>query len=77
MNVFAEQKRTRRLKTYHCQRGQVEGYRLEVWIGICTLRYMGRLANGDLLYSTENATQCSVIIPVGKDSERERTCVHV
>ena len=39
-------------------------------IGTCTLRYMESLAK-DLLYSTENSTQCSVIIYVGKQSERE------
>ena len=31
-------------------------------IGICTLRYMEWLANDDLLYSTGNSTQYSVII---------------
>ena len=39
-------------------------------IGICTPWYMEQLANGDLLYSTENSTQYSVIIYVGKESER-------
>ena len=32
---------------------------------------------GDLLYSTGNATQYSVIISVGKESERERMCAYV
>ena len=31
---------------------------------------MEGLAIGDLLYSTENSTQCPVIIYVGKESER-------
>ena len=35
--------------------------------GIGTLRYMERLANGDLVYSTENSIQYSVIIYVGKE----------
>ena len=34
-------------------------------------RYMERLVDGDLLWSTENTTQYSVIIYVGKESERE------
>ena len=37
-------------------------------IGICTLWHMEWLANGDLLYSTENFTQYSVISYVGKES---------
>ena len=35
--------------------------------GIGTLRYMEWLANGDQLYSTENSTQYSVIIYMGKN----------
>ena len=46
-------------------------------IGPCTLRSMERLATGHLLYSSENSTQCSVIICSGEDSEREQTCVRV
>ena len=45
--------------------------------GICTLRYMERLANGDLLHSIENSTQNSAMIYVGKNSKRKWTCVHV
>ena len=47
-------------------------------IGICTLGYVGRLANGDLLHSTGTSTQYAVIIYVGKDSEKRMdvcTCV--
>lgn len=39
--------------------------------------YVECLANGDLPYSTENSTQCSAIIYVGKESEKERVCVCV
>ena len=35
------------------------------------------VANGDLLYNTENSTWYSVIIYVGKESEREWMCVYV
>ena len=45
-------------------------------IGICTLRYMERLANGDLPYSTEKFTQYSAIIYVGKESERTDMYMH-
>ena len=46
-------------------------------IGICTLSYIELLANGDLLYCTENSTQYSVIIYVGKESKREWICVYI
>ena len=53
------------------------GMDLGFGIGICTLRYMEQLANRNLLYSTGNSTQYSVIIYVGKESEIEWICVHV
>ena len=45
--------------------------------GQCPLKYMERLANGELLCSPGNSTQYSVIIDVRKESKRERMCVHV
>ena len=45
-----------------------------VGIGVCTLWYTEWLAIRDLLYSTENSTQDSVTIFVGKESEREWMC---
>ena len=81
MNLFAEQKQTHRLwsQTYGYQKRQLGPGRdgLEVGTGICTVWYMEWLANGDLLYSTEDSTQYSVVISVGKESERECMCVHV
>ena len=50
--------------------GGMGGMDCRFGIGICTLKYMEWLASGDLLYSIENTTQ-SVIICVGKQSERE------
>ena len=44
-------------------------------IGVCTLKYVEQLAKGDLLYRTENPTQYSVIIYMGKESEW--ICVYV
>ena len=46
-------------------------------IGIGTLGYVELLANGDWLYNTENSPQYSVIIYVGRKSEREWICVYV
>ena len=37
----------------------------------------GMIGLRDLLYSTENSIQYSVIIYVGKESEREWMCAHV
>ena len=46
-------------------------------ISICTLLYIEWMVNGDLLCSTENATQYSVIIYIGKGPEKECICVYV
>ena len=65
-------------KTYGYQQGQVGGgMNWGFGIGICTLQYMERLANGDLLYSTKNSTQYSVITYAGKKSEIKQMCIHV
>ena len=45
--------------------------------GMCTLRYMEWLTNGDLLYSTENSTQYSVIIYLEKESKKKNGCVYL
>ena len=44
--------------------------------GICTLSYMEQLANGDLLYSTGNSTQYSVMICMG-ENVKENGCVYM
>ena len=56
-----------------CERGMYWGF----GIGICTWWYMEWLASGDLLYSTGNSSQYSVIIHMGKDSEKEWIPIHV
>ena len=40
-------------------------------IGICTLRYMEWMVNRDLLCSTGNSIQYSVITYMGKEFEKE------
>ena len=42
-------------------------------VGIYTMRFMGWLAKGDLLYSTGSSTQYSVIISLGKEPEKSVT----
>ena len=61
-------------KTQRTQNNLVSG---GVGTGICTLRNTEWLAKEDLLYSKENSTQYSVIIYMGKESEREWICVYV
>ena len=51
------------------------GINLKFQIKKCTLLYMKYIINKDLLYSTENSTQYSVIIYMGKESEKE--CIYV
>ena len=74
MNLFIEQRQTHRFlkqtmvtKGDRCGRGRDWGFVVDK----CTLRYMECLANRDLLYSTGNSTQYSVIINMGKEYEKE------
>ena len=46
-------------------------------ISICTLRFMEQSVIADLLYSTGNSIQYSVIIYMGKESEKEWMCVYI
>ena len=73
--LLTKQKQTHRLGKHSngYQRGQVirgsgegEGMNLEFGIGVCTLLCMEWMVNGDLLYSTGNSTQYSVITYMGK-----------
>ena len=50
-----------------------------VWvfgIGMCTLLYMEWMVNGDLVYSTEDSTQYSLITYTRKESIKEWICVY-
>ena len=47
------------------------GINQEVGIGIYTLLYTTSISNKDLTYSTEKSIQYSVIIYLGKESEKE------
>ena len=73
--LLTKQKQTHRLGKHSngYQRGQVirgsgegGGMNLEFGIGVCTLLCMEWMVNGDLLYSTGNSTQYSVITYMGK-----------
>ena len=48
-----------------------EGINLEIGIDIYTVLYIKYITNEDLLYSTENSTQNSVMTYLGKESKKE------
>ena len=81
MNLFIKQKWTHRLRTqtYDYQRRKVVGAEIdqEFGIKIYTLLYIKKIINKDLLYSTENSTQYSVITYVGKESEKEWIYIYI
>ena len=79
-DLFANEKQTHRLwkQTNSYQSRQVRGgMDWGFGIGICTLWYMEWLAIRDLPFSTGNSMQCSVIICVIKEFEKEWMYVHV
>ena len=49
----------------------------EIWINLYTLLYVKQITNKNLLYSTGNSTQYSVIIYMGKESEKEWIHIYV
>ena len=79
MNLLTKQKQThkRRKQTYGYQRGNVGGINQEFEINIHTLLYIKQIINKDLLYSTGNSTQYSVITYMGKEYEKEWIYVYV
>ena len=54
-----------------------EGINWEIGIDIYTLLYIKQITNKDLLYSTGNSTQYSVMAYMGKESEKEHIYVYV
>ena len=60
-------------QTYDYQRGNLAGWGTNQKLGmnIHTLLYINCITNKDLLYSTENSTQYSLITYVGKESEKK------
>ena len=49
----------------------------ETGINVYTLLYIKQIVNKDLLYSTKNSTQNSVITYMGKESEKECVCIYI
>ena len=73
MNLFTKSKQTHRLqKQTMVTKGERGGGGInqEVGINIYTPTYMKQIINNDLLYTTGDSIQYSVIIYMGKDSEK-------
>ena len=67
------------LKTNICLPKGADGQGMAWALGtvVCTLWYIELHANGELLYSMWNSIQYSVIIYMGKESEKECMCIYV
>ena len=80
MNLFTNQKQPHRHRkqTYGHQRGRSGGgINWEYGINRCTLLYIQQITQKDLLYSTGNSTQYSVMAYRGKESKKEWIYVFV
>ena len=79
MNLFTRQKQGHRCRkqTYGYQGGRGGGINWEIGIDIYTLLYIKQITNKDLLYSTGNSTQYSVMAYMGKESKKEWIYVYV
>ena len=75
MNLFTKQKQTLQTNLPKGKGVAVGGggrwINEEVGINTYTLPYVKQIINKDLLYSTRNSTQYSVITYMGKESEKE------
>ena len=66
--------KTSKKKEHMVITGEGGGMNLGFGIGMCTILDMEWIVNGDLLYSTRRPTKYSVIIYMGKESEKELVC---
>ena len=73
MNLFTKQKLSHRCRkqTYGYQGGKGGGISWKIGIDTCTLLHIKQITNKDLLYSTDNSTQYSVMAYMGKESKKE------
>ena len=79
MNLFTKQKQSHRCRkqTYGSQGKRGGGINWEIGIDIYTLSYIKQITNENLLYSTGNSSQYSVMTYVGKEAKNEWTYVYV
>ena len=74
MNLFTKQKQShgRRKQTYGYQGIRGEGINQEIGIDMYTLLHIKQITNKNLLYSTGNSTQYSVMAQMGKESKKKK-----
>ena len=72
MNLFTKQKQSHRSKKTNLWLPQ-QGINWEIEINIYTLLSINQIANKDLLYSTGNSTQLSLMAYMGKESKQKKS----
>ena len=79
MNLSTKQKQSYRYRkqSYGFQGVREGGINWEIGTDIYTLLYIKQITNKDLLYSTGNSTQYSVMAYMGKESKKEWIYVYV
>ena len=78
MILFARNRDTEVENKYMDTRGEGEGgMNWEIGIDIYTLLCIKQITNENLLYSTGNSTQYSVVTYMGKESKKEGIYVYV
>ena len=80
MNLFTKQKQSHRCRkqTYGYQVGKKGGgINWEIGTDIYTLLYIKQITNKDVLCSTGNSTQYSVMTYMGKESKKEKKCIYM
>ena len=80
MNISTKQKQTHRHREQTCGCQGREGWGGKDWeVGIsrCKLVYIKQITTKDLLYSTGNSTQYSVMTYMGKESKKDWIYVYV
>ena len=72
MNLFTKQKQSHRCRkqTYGYQEGKGRRINWEIGIDIYTLLFIKQITNKNLLYSTGNSTQHSVMTYIGKELKK-------
>ena len=77
-NLFTKQKQTQRLQNQtYGYKGEMlgRGINWEVWIYMYTILYMEYISKKDLQHNRGKSTQYSVLIYMGKETEKEWTYV--
>ena len=78
MNLFTKHKQSQMQKTNMVTWGKERGeINWETGTDICTLLYIKQITNKDLLYSTGNSTQYSVMTYMGKNLKKEWIYIYI